>query len=166
MKLRIQFTNGKDTINLFWLNFIENDLYCGPSDQIISMRKISYHESGQFHIKEDNKTTFKEQTIPLNEFKEFRQLFGMALYNNPIYFEKIKSANAKTPKDTVLLIDNRTLQPNTQFFFTIGILEPNRLDLIGNRIWPPIEELSKQVKQFILSTDTNPWVWIMLYVYD
>src|SRR5262245_59904572 len=46
MRLRVLYTNGQRTQDLFWLSHNGTDVYCGPTK--LSLKR-SYHESGKVH---------------------------------------------------------------------------------------------------------------------
>jgi hypothetical protein len=163
MKLRVHFTNGKKTLVLFWLEHRNSNVYCGYNE----IEKISYHESGQLHRKEKEKIVFRENTVPLKEFRGDCMLGGVGIINNPGYFEHEvffkKSSDGKL--DSVLTIDSRSFPQNAQLFVSIGLEEPNRFDILDSRVMGP-EKVRKQVKQILISTALEPWVWLTLRVTD
>jgi len=163
MKLRVHFTNGEKTIVLFWLEHRDTDVYCGYN----KIEKISYHELGQLHRKEKEKIVFKENTVPLKEVQGECMLGGVGIINNPGYFEHevfFKKSGGKK-LDSLFTIDSRSFPPNSQLFVSIGLLEPNRFDILDSRVMGP-EKVRKQVKQVLISTELEPWVWVTLRITD
>lgn len=163
MKLRVQFTNGKKFVDLYWLEFRKNDLYYGYSQLVDSDKaKYSYHESGQMHIKIGEEIICKDKSIPLGEFKGVMQLSGFGLDNKEIRFSRADDVKSKK-KDVRLIVDSRTLPKNTMFYFMIGIVEPDKcFNLFEERILPPF--LRDKTKQILICTEVNPWVWVIFHV--
>ena len=161
-QLRVHLTNGEKVLVLFWLVHRDTDVYCGY-DQI---EKISYHELGQVHTKKQGKIVSMRKDVPLKELEGELMLGGLTTLNSPALFNQdvfFKESSGEK-LDNILTIDSRCYPIGTQFNISIGLLEPNRFDILDRRIMGP-EEVRKRVKQLLIATDLEPWVWVALRIY-
>jgi len=154
MRLRILYTNGTKTVDLFWLTHDGVDIYCGAprfSD------KRSYHASGKVHSDTNGGRNHEGWHFPLKEFKDQFHLRTIAL-NTLNFFDgditpKFNFTGKKS--DCIVTIDIRTFNQGDQANLMIGILEPNRFDILNNLI-----EFGKS-KQVFLCTEFNPWIYVV-----
>jgi hypothetical protein len=59
MRVSVQFTNGQQTLDLYWLEHKGTDIYSGPIIPNVNM-KFSYHESGEFHAGFQGRREYEE----------------------------------------------------------------------------------------------------------
>ena len=127
MRTRILYTNGKRTLDLFWVKHEGSDVYCGPSG--IDWKR-SYHRSGKVHLVRLGERMEEQWRTPLADLKGFHLLDGMGVLNNPRIFEDpIKEYSGKKG-DAVLVVDSRSWPEDSTINIHIGLLEPDNFDAL------------------------------------
>lgn len=154
MRLRILYTNGVKTIDLFWLIHDGADVYCGAPE---FSEKRSYHASGKVHSDNNDNRNHEGWHMPIKDFKKQFHLRTIAL-NTVNFFDgeflpKFNFTGKKS--DCIVTIDIRSFDPGEPANILIGLLEPNRFDFINNL------NSSEKIKQIFLCTDCNPWIYVI-----
>jgi hypothetical protein len=162
MRARILYTNGKRTIDLFWLYHSGSDVYWGSPG---FAGKTSYHASGKVHSTHGGKRDLEYHHVPLAELKGQFNLSSLSIANTEEWFEhadaKFEYSGKKS--DAVLIIDSRAIKKETQFSVSIGLLEPYRMDVLNQNLCMIGAERSLIAQQVLLSTGVVPWVYVILY---
>jgi len=165
MRVRVLFTNGTRTIDLFWLKHDGSEVYCGQSG---FAAKRSYHASGKVHSTSNAVRTDEGWHTPLRDFKKQFHLTTIALSNSARWFDAVDSKYDYSGRmsDAVLVIDSRSIPEQVQINVSIGLLEPGRMDILHGLLLQPTEAIASfpvSAKQLLLSTAVEPWVYVVFY---
>jgi hypothetical protein len=160
MRVRILYTNGQKTVDLFWLSHDGKDVYCG-SPGFEGHR--SYHKSGEVHSKTSKSTQDEGWHAPLSQLKRQFHLTTIALGNSPEWFKGVAETHVYKggKSDSVLVIDSRSIPEGQPINVAVGLLEPGNFKVLGS-ILRSLKETGTEAKQLLLSTAVVPWVYIML----
>lgn len=155
MRVRILFTNGTKTIDLFWLEHNGVDVYCGATR---FDGKRSYHASGKVHSYAHKKKKHETWHYPLSELTGQFHLNTIALQNSQGFFKTVSNTYKYSGRksDAILTIDSRTLPKDEQINVIIGLLEPQRFDITASMV------NATKSEQVLLLTATKPWVYAIL----
>lgn len=157
--MRFLITNGTKYLQLFCLKHDNKDMYWGyPHDKDM---KLSHHESGEYHLKNTGKITYKEFREPLSEINEGYSIGGIGPINDPNFFDCSDFFKEYTGRklDSILVFDIRPYSfPEYQIYANFGVTEPNNFDLLKKRIWDGFIQVG-EVYQLNIITNTNPWIW-------
>lgn len=163
MYLKIIATNGRKKYLLCWVKHTGKDIYIGyPSTDLgFAGFKYSYHESGQFHIKEESKITHIRQENPLNEFKGIMQITGVSFFNTELNFktEGFYKEDSNKKANSYTYIDSRSYPSDIQINTTVGLVEPFGYEILKERLDPFFSITN--VIQLNLITFHNPWIWVL-----
>jgi hypothetical protein len=156
MKAKILYTNGDNTVELFWIKHTGSDVYCGSSG---SDTKKSYHESGKLHWKKEGKEIGGAWVAPLKEVKGQFHLMTIGLNNSCDFPDKTchKIGFKQHEVDAALYIDSRSIPEKEFINITVGLLEPSCFNSLHE-----IVVASENVKQVLLATETVPWIYCIL----
>ena len=149
------YTNGKDTVELFWVKHTGTDVYCGSSG---SESKTTYHKTGKLHWKKGELEKNSAWVAPLKEVKGQFHLMTIGLNNSYNMPKKTcqRIGFTKHKVDAVLYIDARSIPEKEFISIAVGLLEPYCFSFF-DQIIP-----DNNVKQVLLATETIPWVYCML----
>src|SRR5258706_10225442 len=129
MRVRIIYTNGVKTNDAFWLTHDGKNLYLGNPgvDQ-----KISYHESGQLHVKSKGQKLEELKHIPLAKLVGEYNILTSLFPNSERQFEDFPPRRQYGGKksDAILVIDSRSIPIGALVVVSIGVVEAGRLDAL------------------------------------
>jgi hypothetical protein len=161
MRVRILYTNGVKTYDIFWLTHDGRDVYCGNPgvDQ-----HISYHESGKIHAISKGEKQHERWHIPLAKLTCKYNLLTFFFANSKSWFEDYQTVTRYSGKksDAVLTIDSRSIPEDMAFIVSIGLLEAGHPEFL-NLMTSQFEEFNVEAKQIMRATSVNPWVYVILY---
>ena len=165
MRMRILYTDGTKTLDLFWLTHDGTDVYHGTPGEAA---KMSYHRSGKVHRTEKGQRSGEQRRCPLKEAKWPSHLVTKALVNSPRWFEEHDHGYVYSGKksDAVLVIDSRSLPEHSQLNCVVGLVQPQELGLLS-----ALAQVSQQTTnlpdheplQILVATNVVPWVYVVLY---
>ncbi|HVS80221.1 MAG TPA: hypothetical protein VHE60_00635 [Pyrinomonadaceae bacterium] len=161
MRVRILYTNGAKTNDAFWLNHDGKNVYLGNPGVD---HKISYHESGQLHVKSKGQKQDELKHVPLAKVVGKYNLLTSLFPNSEWQFDDFppKKQYRGGKSDAVLVIDSRSIPTGALVVVSIGVVEAGRLDaLIPMTI--AHDEIGVEAKQILLATNVAPWVYVILY---
>jgi hypothetical protein len=161
MRVRILYTNGIKTYDIFWLTHDGRDVYCGNPGVD---RHISYHESGKIHAISKGKKQHERQHVPLANITGKYNLLTFFFANSAAWFEDYQKATLYSGKksDAVITIDSRTIPQDMAFIVSIGLLEAGHPEFL-NPMTSLYEEFNVETKQIMIATNVKPWVYVLLY---
>jgi len=160
MRARILFTDGKRTRDLFWLSHDGKDVYCGPCG--LDWRR-SYHQSGKAHLNRLGERLEEKWCTPLRDLKGFYLLEGMGILNaSDALAADLFPEYSGRKGDAVLVVDSRSFPENSTINIHVGLLEPNNLEALKDSYLYKAMNL----RQILISTETQPWVVVILSVHN
>jgi hypothetical protein len=163
MRVRILITNGRRTVDVFWVEHTGKDVYCGATK---SSGKRSYHGSGKVHFTDGGVRTSEGWHVPLRDLKGQFHLTSINVGNARGFVQAVHTRLDYSGKkaDAVLLIDARQIPTNVQTSIAIGLVEPGNGAVLGKLISHNHEdaELKISSRQALISTCTNPWVYAIV----
>lgn len=156
MKTKVLYSNGKQTVELFWVTHTGKDVYCGVPK---SNFKRSYHASGKLHSKEGSVEKDASWASPLKEVKGHFHLGTIGLSNSREWPKKTYARLEVFPRkvDGAIFIDSRSIPEKQIINVSVGLLEPHN--------FPALDRLIRalgNVRQLHLSTDSTPWICCMV----
>jgi len=158
-KVRILYTNGSRTYNMFWLSHDGSDIYYGSTDQ---SGHHSYHESGKMHYRDNQTTNLDRWEIPLKDFCLHRHLITYGFINSKSYFKgqsKYKEYNGKKGNGT-MIIDSRSIPDDYMVNAAIGLVSKEGMAMLG--AFCAFDGSSQKTSQLIVCTEVFPWVYCIL----
>src|SRR5258708_2056373 len=161
MLVRILYTNGTKTIVPFWIRHDGKNVYCGNAG---ADDHISYHESGKLHVKSKGNALHERMCVPLAEVAGKYNILTSIFPNKEWQFDNVPARmeyrNQKS--DGILVIDARSIPSDAGLIVKIGVVEAGRLDaLLSESV--AHDEVGMTVKQIMVATTVNPWVYLMLH---
>ena len=161
MRVRILYTNGHKTNDVFWVTHDGKNVYLGNPGVD---NKISYHESGQVHVKSKGQKQDEIKHDPLvkvvGKYNILTSFFPNSEWQFNDYPPKKQYRGEKS--DAVLVIDSRSIPVDASVVVSIGVVEVGRLDaLIPMTI--AHDEIGVAAKQILIATNVTPWVYVILY---
>jgi len=161
MRVRILYTNGTRTNDAFWLIHDGKNVYCGNPGVD---HKISYHESGQLHVKVKGRTRDEVKHVPLTRVVGKYNILTSIFPNSEWQFEDFPPRKQYRGKksDAVLTIDSRSIPSGAVVVVSIGVLEAGRLDALTPMTLAH-NEVGIEAKQILVATSVKPWVYVIAY---
>ncbi len=161
MRVRILYTNGVKTNDAFWLTHDGKNLYLGNAGVD---RKISYHESGQLHVKSKGQKADELKHVPLAKLVGKYNILTSLFPNSEWQFEDFppRRQYRGQKSDAVLVIDSRSIPSGSLVVVSIGVVEAGRLDALVP-MTSAHNEIGVEAKQILVATSVAPWVYVILY---
>jgi len=166
MRTRVLVTDGKNTIQVYWVEHTGSDIYFGMSG---IKGKRSYHASGKQHSNYFGKKQDGGIGIPLKDIKRVRPLTNLLVGD---LTEQLK-IRGKTQKysgrksDNVLLLDARAFPRGAECHVEVGLLEPGMLSALQCRVKTfQIDSRAMVTLQIIIATSQTPWVYALAQKQD
>jgi hypothetical protein len=161
MRVRILYTNGVKTNDAFWLTHDGKNLYLGNPGVD---RKISYHESGQLHVRYKGQKANELNHVPLEKLIGKYNILTSLFPNSEWQFEDFPPRRQYRGKksDAVLVIDSRSIPAGALVLVSIGVVEAGRLDALAPMSIAH-DEIGVEAKQILIATSVKPWVYVILY---
>jgi len=161
MRVRILYTNGTKTIVPFWIRHDGKNVYCGNAGVD---HHISYHESGKLHVKSKGDALHEKMCVPLAKLAGKYNILTSIFPNKQWQFDNApgRMEYRNQESDTTLVIDARSIPADANLIVKIGVVEAGRLDALVPEC-AAHDEVGMTVKQILVSTTVNPWVYLMLY---
>ena len=161
MRVRILYTNGTKTNDAFWVTHDGKNVYLGNPGVD---HKISYHESGQLHVKSKGQKRAERKHVPLakvvGKYNILTSLFPNSAWQSDDFPPKKRYRGGKS--DATLVIDSRSIPTGALVMVSIGVVEPGRLDAL-TLMTTAHEEIGVDAKQMLIATNVTPWVYVILY---
>lgn len=159
MKVRILYTNGSKSYNMFWVSHDGKDIYYGSTDD---EGHHSYHESGKMHYRTRDSTEQNRWEIPLKDFKFHRHLITYGFHNNSAYFKgqsQYKEYHGKKGNGT-MIIDSRSIPDDFMINAAIGLVTKEGMTMLG--AFCAFDGSSQKTSQLMVCTEMFPWVYCVL----
>lgn len=161
MRTRVLVTDGKNTIQVYWVEHTGSDIYFGMSG---IKGKRSYHASGKQHSSYFGKKQDGGTGIPLKDIKRVRPLTNLLVGDLTAQL-KIRGKTQKfsgRKSDNVLLLDARAFPHGAECHVEVGLLEPGMLSALQCRVKTfQIESRSMVTLQIVITTSQTPWVYAL-----
>ena len=164
MRARVLVTDGRRTIDVFWLEHKGSDVYWGlprfPT-------KRSYHGSGQIHTKQGGKAEGVVQRTPLANLKGQFHLTTVGWGDLSAFVRAAapKYEYSRRKSDVVLTVDARAVPPKAQASIAVGLVEPGNFAVLKPLLSIKLPWEGEQLlpQQLVLATSVKPWVYACLY---
>jgi hypothetical protein len=156
MKMKVLYSNGMRTVELFLATHTGKDVYCGfPKSNF----KRSYHASGKLQSKEGNVEKDASWISPLKEVKGHFHLGTIGRSNSREWPKGAYTRLDVSPRkvDAAIFIDSRSIPEKEIINISVGLLEPHTFVALDRLI-----RSLGNVKQLHLSTHSIPWVCCMV----
>ena len=164
MRAHVLVTDGKRTVDLFWVEHDGKDVYCGhPKFD----GKRSYHESGKIHSTRNGRKEDEAWVTPLKDLKKTFNLTSINIGNAHSYVTTAapRYEYSGRKSDAVLLIDTRAIPEDVQTNILIGLVEPGNGKSLAwlLSLQLPFEDEEFLPQQAVLATSVKPWVYAVVY---
>ena len=160
---RVLLTDGRRTIDLFWLTHTGTDVYWGMSG---TNRKTSYHESGKVHTKEGDVTTAVQEKVPLREIKGWHIATSIGVNSEMLEHAAARYDYAGGSTNASLVVDVRSFPKGVGISIVVGLLGSRNYLALDRAITSYSSENPTSTKQVLISTETDPWVFAILSLWD
>jgi len=161
MRVRILYTNGVKTNDAFWVRHNGTDVYVENPGVA---QHISYHKSGQLHVKSKGKKHDELKHVPLAKVVGKYNILTSFFPNSDWHFEDFppRKQYGGGKSDAVLVIDSRSIPKGALMVVSIGVVEAGRLDALVP-MTSAHNEIGVEAKQILVATSVAPWVYVILY---
>lgn len=163
MRVRVLLTNGRRTVDVFWVEHNGTDVYCGTTK---SVGKRSYHASGKVHHTSGTVRTHEGWHTPLNELRGQFHLTTINVGNARRFVQNAHSRLDYSGKksDAVLLIDTRPIPTDVETQIAVGLIENGNGTVLTKLLSMEVNipEIQLKSHQALIATATNPWVYAIV----
>jgi hypothetical protein len=163
VRVRVLITNGRRTVDVFWVEHTGTDVYCGANR---ASGKRSYHRSGKVHYTDAGVRTSEGWHVPLAELRGQFHLSTINIGNARAFVQVVHPRLNYSGKksDAVLLIDARQIPTQVQTQIAVGLVEPGNGDVLAWLLSLKSEHAEMKVtsQQALISTATSPWVYAIV----
>lgn len=153
MRLRVLYTIGQRTQDLFWLSHNGTDVYCGPTKLSL---KLSYHESGKVHTQLAGEKNHDKWHEPLADLKGGWCMMSTAFKNSDALEGRMNwPTYTGAIGDCLMMVDGRSIPRNVSVQIDVGLTEA------GNLAGVPQLSFAHDRKARLLQVyvDTTPWAY-------